>query len=40
MITLLSTWTFGLALGFVALGDEFEEEGIPHREMILEWDAD
>jgi predicted GNAT family N-acyltransferase len=32
--------SFYESLGFVALGDEFEEEGIPHREMILEWDAD
>lgn len=28
------------SLGFVAAGEEFEEEGIPHRGMILEWDAD
>jgi len=32
--------SFYQSLGFVAFGDEFEEEGIPHRGMILEWDAD
>jgi predicted GNAT family N-acyltransferase len=32
--------SFYESLGFVAHGDEFEEEGIPHREMTLGWDAD